>query len=145
MSEEKSLIPAEEMNMQVQAAVNAAMEPMARMYKAMTDAMLQMSASMRAMQETMDELQRESRMRAPLTGVQKRHIDEAIRERAKGVADRHGMQEAFSPMCKDIRRKLCRRWGVRSVAEIPSCEYAAALDTVAYWDETDMVMKYAKE
>lgn len=144
MSDEKSLIPANE-NQEIQAAVNAAMEPMARMYKAMTEAMLQMSASMRAMQETMDELQRESRMRAPLTGIQKRHVDEAIRERAKGVADRHGMQEAFTPMCRDIRRKLCRRWGVRSVSEIPSCEYAAALDTVAYWDETDMVMKYAKE
>ena len=127
----------------VQAALAQYMAPMISAYNAMTETMGQMALSMRAMQESMDAMRKDSMRRTPLSSAQKRHLNEAIRERAEVTMRRRILPpEAGKAASADIRRKLCRRWGVRSVGEIPSCEYASAMETVQYWDDTDLVMKY---
>lgn len=127
----------------VEAAMAQYMAPMIATYNAMTEAMGQMAQSMRAIQENMDAMRRESLYRTPLSAAQKRHLNAAIRERAEAVAAKRRLpMEAAKAAAGDIRKKLCRRWGVRSVGDIPTCEYAAAMETVQYWDETDLVMRY---
>lgn len=127
----------------VETAMAQYMAPMVATYNAMTEAMGQMAQSMRAMQESMDAMRKDAMWRTPLSGTQKRHLNAAIREKAEQTATRRRLPpDSVKEATADIRKKLCRRWGVRSIGEIPACEYAAAMDTVGYWDDTDLVMRY---
>lgn len=126
-----------------QAALMACMEPMVKAYAAMTNAMNQMAAGISAMQQTMDRMQKENAYRIPLTDAQHRFLTAAIKERAQGVASRKGLpQKAVQEASRDIRKKLQVRWGVNTIRQIPTSEYQAAMETVKYWDETDLVMRY---
>lgn len=136
-----------ESNMMTQEAAQAAlmqcMEPMAQAYAAMTGAMNQMAASIAAMQQTIDRMQQENMYRIPLTDAQHRFLSAAIKERAQGVVKRNGLPaKAVQEASRDIRKKLQVRWGVNTIRQIPSSEYQAAMETVKYWDETDLVMRY---
>lgn len=128
---------------QAQAALMQCMEPMAKAYAAMTSAMNQMAAGISAMQQTMDRMQKENAYRIPLTDAQNRFLTAAIKERAQGIVQRKGLpQKAAQDAAREIRKKLQVRWGVNTIRQIPSFEYQAAMETVKYWDETDLVMRY---
>ena len=95
------------------------------------------------MQESMERMSRAIERGMPLTGTQARMLSAAIKERAVGVKEKYGLgDEARLDCAREIRKKLCRRWAVASVKEIPRSEYELAMESVERFDESAVVLKY---
>ena len=109
----------------------------------MTQMMAQTAQQMRMMQESMERMSRAIERGMPLTGTQARMLSTAIKERAAGVKEKYGLgDEARLDCAREIRKKLCRRWAVASVKEIPRSEYELAMESVERFDESAVVLKY---
>lgn len=109
----------------------------------MTQMMAQTAQQMRMMQESMERMSRAIERGMPLTGTQARMLSAAIKERAAGVKEKYGLgDEARLDCVREIRKKLCRRWAVASVKEIPRSEYELAMESVERFDESAVVLKY---
>lgn len=116
---------------------------MAAMAQCVAPVMMNVAESMRAMQETLKEIQKDAARRTPLTSAQKGHLAAAIRERAQSVVSKHDLpKQAYNEVMREIRKKLYRRWGVKAVGDIPAGEYQSALETVDNWDSSSIVEKY---
>lgn len=132
--------------MTAQATTQAMMQVLAPLLSGMnqmSQMMAQTAQQMRLMQEDMANLHKALARDMPLTGTQARLLNAAIKERAAGVKDKYGLNDEARLECaREIRKKLCRRWAVASVKEIPRSEYELALETIERFDESAVALKY---
>lgn len=117
--------------------------PMLTGMQQMTQMMAQTVQQMCAMQESMASMHKAIEHSMPLTGAQARMLNAAIKERAAGIRDKYALDDQARLECtREIRKKLCRRWAVSSVKEIPRSEYDLAMETVERFDESVIALKY---
>lgn len=132
--------------MTAQAATQDMMQllaPMITGMQQMTQMMAQTVQQMCAMQESMASMHKAIEHSMPLTGMQARMLNAAIKERAAGIRDKYALDNQARLDCtREIRKKLCRRWAVASVKEIPRSEYELAMETVERFDESAIALKY---
>ena len=131
-------------NEAVQSMQNADLQQMMTpIMQCIAQVMIPVAESMRAMQDTLKEMQRDAAFRTPLTSTQKGHLNAAVRERAQSVVKKYKLpKEAYNEAMREIRKKLYRRWGVKAVGDIPSSEYQSAIQTVDNWDASSNAEKY---
>ena len=124
-------------------AVMQAMAPMMQGLAQISAAMAEMAHQTRMMQESIETMRKAMMRSMPLTQAQGRRLSDAIRERAASIASEYSLPEEARRTCnREIRKKLCRRWAVASVREIPSCEYELAVEAVEKFDESLIVERY---
>lgn len=117
--------------------------PMLSGMQQMTQMMAQTVQQMCAMQESMASMHKTIEHSMPLTGTQARMLNAAIKERAAGIREKYALSDEARLDCtREIRKKLCRRWAVASVKEIPRSEYDLALETIERFDESAIALKY---
>lgn len=117
--------------------------PMLTGMQQMTQMMAQTVQQMCAMQESMASMHKVIEHSMPLTGTQARMLNAAIKERAAGIRDKYALDDQARLECtREIRKKLCRRWAVSSIKEIPRSEYDLAMETVERFDESAIALKY---
>ena len=105
--------------------------------------MTEQETAQAVIQVSMERMSRAIERGMPLTGTQARMLSTAIKERAAGVKEKYGLgDEARLDCAREIRKKLCRRWAVASVKEIPRSEYELAMESVERFDESAVVLKY---
>ena len=117
--------------------------PMLTGMQQMTQMMAQTVQQMCAMQESMASMHKAIEHSMPLTGTQARMLNAEIKERAAGIRDKYALDDQARLECtREIRKKLCRRWAVSSIKEIPRSEYDLAMETVERFDESAIALKY---
>lgn len=124
-------------------AMMQVLEPVFSGMGQMAQMMAQTAQQMRMLQESMENMQKTMMLSVPLTGTQARMLSAAVKERAESIRKKYGLDDAARQECaRAIRKKLCRRWAVAGMKEIPRSEYALAMETVERFDESDVVLKY---
>lgn len=104
---------------------------MAQMLRGMGD-------MMRATNERVSELERQFKQANTLTGAQESNLNAIIRNRARALAKDRGLDDnnaAVRAVAEAIRKALRMTAGVRSVRELPRCEYGVCVERVDMWDD----------
>jgi Ser/Thr protein kinase RdoA (MazF antagonist) len=118
-----------------------------RAMAAMAASMASIAASMDALTRRMDELEREVRWNTPLTPVQARRVNEAIRERARALLKQMNAlsEKRLRAARKAIRKSALKRYGVSKVSELPKAEYQVVMRQVEAWKELGTLKEILEE
>ncbi len=104
----------------------------------MMNLMQGMAETLRATNERVASLEKQTALNARVTAGQAKHINATIREQAAKVAAMHGMVNSASEaqaIARAIRRDVYLTAGVNSSRELPKCEYRVYLQQVELWDD----------
>ena len=126
-------------------------EPLAIMLKQSTEAIERLSATQSIMAKQIEALEKQVRMNTPVTSVQTRYLNNAIRDKAAETIERFGRSDkaARDALARRIRRDILIRSGISSMRELPKCEYEVALKQISTWNNAivirDIVRNIQKE
>lgn len=110
--------------------------------------MERMAATQQLMAAKITDLERELRLRVPLSRTQEANIAAAIRRRARELLAQRGItgdRKALTALSARIRRAILDRYGVRTLREAPAYDYEVALEQAARWQDAAAIMDIARE
>lgn len=118
------------------ADVAVLMQHQTRMMGQMQQFMQSAAVSMQATNERVARLEKNFDLMAILTTPQMTQLKQAIRARAANVAEEWGLPAAFAQnIAAAIRKEIKATGGVRSLQELPRCEYQVYMEQVKMWDD----------
>ncbi|MDL2317678.1 hypothetical protein LJC74_01100 [Eubacteriales bacterium OttesenSCG-928-A19] len=126
--------------------IAAAMEQLANMTQANTEAIKAIAAAMQNTNERMTKLERQQALMVQVTSAQANALKGAIRDRARQLAKEHRLAEnpkALVAIGNAIRKHVRIQAGVDTIRELPRCEFGVNQQRIAMWDEYP-VMKAIK-
>ena len=143
-------ISAEQMQM-VSMAVQQMMEPvMANMCKILernNEAMERIAATQQMMTSRISELEKQVRLKTPMSRAQENCINGEIRAKARELLDSRGYaddRKAVTKLGGMIRKSILTRYGVDSLREAPAYDYETALDQIKYWKDIPAIREVVK-
>lgn len=101
----------------------------------MAQAMRCVADMMRATNERVAALEQQLRLLTKVTPAQAAEINARIRSRAAELCESYRCPGSEAAAARAIRREIKLTQGVRSVRELPQCEYRVALQQAALWDD----------
>lgn len=116
-------------------------EQMAKQLQQVNEAMQLMAGMLRATTEAMEGLRRQVRMLEKVTPAQASSINARIRGRAAELCDAYrlaGQERAVSAM---IRKDFRLKFGAASVRDLPRCDYETVLQQLTLWDDYKAMKK----
>lgn len=111
-------------------------------------AMERIAATQQMMSTRISDLEKQVRLKTPMSRAQESYINTAIREKARELLEERGCQgdkKAVTKLGGMIRRSILSRYGVTSLREAPAYDYETALEQVKYWDDVRAVVALATE
>ena len=121
----------------VQAIVAPVMENIGKILQNNTQAMERIAAAQQLMSARISELEKQMRLKTPFSRAQEKHVNDAIRQRAREILDGKGFGEdrkAVTKLAGIIRKSVLARYGVDSLREAPAYDYETALEQVKLWN-----------
>lgn len=111
-------------------------EPLCMMLKQNTEALERISATLNLQGKQIEALEKQVRMNTPVTSVQARYLNNAIKEKASLVLEKYGREDktARDALARKIRKDILIRSGIASMRELPKCEYDVALKQIETWN-----------
>lgn len=113
-----------------------------------SQAMERIAATQQMMSTRISDLEKQVRLKTPMSKAQETYINGAIRERARELLDSRGFaddRKALTKLGGRIRRSVLARYGVNSLREAPAYDYETALDQVKYWNDMPAIRDVVKE
>lgn len=113
-----------------------------------TEAMERIAASQQMMSSRISDLEKQVRLKTPMSRTQEKHINDAIRLRARELLENKGCggdRKAVNKLAGHIRRAALARYGVDSLREAPAYDYEVALGTVETWNSVVTVREIVRE
>ena len=112
-----------------------------------TQAMEQLASAQMIQNDRLEALEKQVRLNTPITPQQKRYLNDAIKNRARGLLhDRHiDDSKATTKLAAIIRKGMLAQFGVASMQEIPRHEYTVAYGWIEMWMNALSVLDIAKE
>lgn len=124
------------------------MENMVKMLERNNQAMERIAATQQMMTTRISDLEKQVRLKTPLSRAQENYVNNAVRARARELLESRGYDEdkkAVTKLGGMIRKSILERYGVTSLREAPAYDYETALDQVKFWNNPSMVREVAKE
>lgn len=111
------------------------MQTIGKMLENNTAALEQLSSAQSIQNDRLEALERQIRLQTPVTGKQVTYINDAIRQRARAILDKKGIDDkkAITKLGNAIRKDVLSRYGVSNLREVPKHEYNVALSQVEMW------------
>lgn len=115
--------------------VRPLMEAVSKLLSGNAEALQQITEALNMQNERMAALERTVKKRMPVTSVQARYINDAIKKRTHALLDdkQDIDTKAYAKLGRIIRRDVLVRCGVASLREMPEHEYSASMDQIAMW------------
>ena len=132
----------------VQGIVAPVMEQIGKILEHNTQAMERIAATQQLMSARISELEKQVRLKTPMSRSQERHLNDAIRQRARELMDAKGYGEdkkAVNRLAGMIRRSVLARYGVDSLREAPAYDYDVAMEQAENWNDLLAIRDVAKE
>lgn len=110
-------------------------EPLCMMLKQNTEALERISATLNLQGKQIEALERQVRMNTPVTSVQAKYLNNAVREKAIESLARFDRTDknARDALARRIRRDILVRGGISCMREVPKCEYDVVLKQIETW------------
>ena len=111
-------------------------------------AMERIAATQQMMATRISDLEKQVRLKTPLSRAQENYVNSAVREKARELLeewDRGEDRKAITKLGGMIRKGILERYGVTSLREAPAYDYETMLDQVKYWNNPSLVREIAKE
>lgn len=124
------------------------MENMGKILERNNQAMERIAATQQMMTTRISDLEKQVRLKTPLSRAQENYINTAVRARARELLESRGYDDdkkAVTKLGGMIRKSILERYGVTSLREAPAYDYETALDQVKFWNNPSMVREIAKE
>ena len=124
------------------------MEQMASILERNNQAMERIAATQQMMSTRISDLEKQVRLKTPMSKAQEKYINDSIRARARGILEGKGYaddKKAVSRLGAAIRKSVLTRYGVDSLREAPAYDYETALQIVNGWNDILVVRDVAKE
>lgn len=124
------------------------MENMGKILERNNQAMERIAATQQMMTTRISDLEKQVRLKTPLSRAQENYVNNAVRARARELLDSRGYNDdkkAVTKLGGMIRKSILERYGVTSLREAPAYDYETALDQVKFWNNPSLVREVAKE
>ena len=124
------------------------MENMGKILERNNQAMERIAATQQMMSTRISDLEKQVRLKTPLSRAQESYVNTAIRARAKALLESRGFdgdRKAVTKLGGMIRKSLLERYGVTSLREAPAYDYETALEQVKFWNNPSAIREVAKE
>lgn len=111
-------------------------------------AMERIAATQQLMSQRISDLEKQVRLKTPMSKAQEKYIKDTIRARARELLDAKGLaddKKAVSKLGGCIRKSVLARYGVDSLREAPAYDYETALEQVKMWNDLLVIRDVAKE
>ena len=111
-------------------------------------AMERIAATQQMMTTRISELEKQVRLKTPLSRTQENYINSAVRAKARELLESRGYDEdrkAVTRLSGIIRKSILERYGVSSLREAPAYDYETALEQVKFWNNPSAIREVAKE
>lgn len=120
---------------------------MGSMMEQLNETMTRVATAQQLQSERMAELEKQIRLNTPVTPAQVRHLNEAIKNRAKEILENRKIEDAAAlrRLGNAIRKSVLARYGIAAMHEIPRHEYSVALSHISVWFGTSQIMEICKE
>lgn len=109
-------------------------EELCTLVGALVDNQQSMAVSMQRMMEEMQLLRRSVQQLTKVTPAQATELNRLMKETAQALSDRYRVQ-AVDKVTALIRKDVRLRAGIKSMREMPRCEYEAFCSYIALWDD----------
>ena len=113
-----------------------------------SQAMERIAATQQMMSARISDLEKQVRLKTPLSRAQEKCINDAIRARARELLDGKGYaddKKAVSKLGGCIRKSVLARYGVDSLREAPAYDYDTALGQAKGWNDLLVIRDVVKE
>lgn len=124
------------------------MENMGKILERNNQAMERIAATQQMMTARISDLEKQVRLKTPLSRAQENYVNNAVRARARELLESRGYDDdkkAVTKLGGMIRKSILERYGVTSLREAPAYDYETALDQVKFWNNPSLVREVAKE
>lgn len=112
------------------------MEQMGSLIMQQQQLMQSMANALAAMNQRMEQLERQLRQLTPITGAQEKALGDKIKFRAQELQKSYNLPlKAVSMIAQAIRKDIKLEGGVRAIRELPRVEYPVYVDRIALWDD----------
>lgn len=132
----------------VQQIVGPVMANIGEILERNSQAMERIAATQQMMSARISDLEKQVRLKTPLSRSQEKCINDAIKARAREVLDAKGLADdrrAVTRIGGFIRKSVLARYGVDSLREAPAYDYETALAQVKGWMDLLVIRDVAKE
>lgn len=122
----------------VQGMMAPVMEQIAVILQHNTEAMERIAATQQMMSTRISDLEKQVRLKTPMSRAQERCLNDAIRARARELMDSKGFaddRKAVIRLSGLIRKSLLARYGVDSLREAPAYDYETAMEQARGWND----------
>lgn len=132
----------------VQEMMAPVMENIGKILERNSQAMERIAATQQMMSTRISDLEKQVRLKTPMSKAQEKCINDAIRARARELLDAKGFSEDKKSVTKVggcIRKSVLARYGVDSLREAPAYDYETAMAQVKGWNDMLAVRDAVKE
>lgn len=113
-----------------------------------TEAMERIAATQQMMSARISDLEKQMRLKTPMSRSQEKHVNDAIRKRAFELMDAKGYgndKKAVNKMALIIRRSVLSRYGADSLREAPAYDYDTAIAAASGYNDLLAIRDVARE
>ena len=142
-----SQIPAAALGEVVRELMRPVLEGLAKALENNTAALEQLSIQQQIQSDRLEALEKQARLRMPVTGKQAGYLNAEARDRARALMEKRGIcdEKAVRKLAECIRRDVLKRYGVSGMRDIPGYEYRVAMDMIGMWNDSVKASKIARE
>ena len=132
----------------VQEMMAPVMENIGKILERNSQAMERIAATQQMMSSRISDLEKQVRLKTPMSRSQEKCITDTIRARARDLLDGKGFaddKKAVTKLSGYIRKSVLSRYGVDSLREAPAYDYETALEQAKNWMNMIVIRDVVKE
>lgn len=112
------------------------------------EAMERLAAQQSVMTARISELERQVRLKTPLSKAQEKCVNDAIRARAREIMEAKGYgadRKAVTRVAGMIRKSVLARYGAGSLREAPAYDYETCMEQARRWNDLIQIRDAVRE
>lgn len=123
------------------------MQTIGKMLENNTAALEQLSSAQSIQNDRLEALEKQIRLQTPVTSKQVTYLNDAIRQRARALLDKKGVDDkkATMKLGNAIRKSVLSRYGISHLREIPRHEYSVSMTQIELWNDVLTVRDVARD
>lgn len=124
------------------------MESIGAILERNSQAMERIAASQQMMSARISELEKQVRLKTPMSRTQENYVNGAVRAKARELLEARGFvddRKAVTQLGGMIRKSVLQRYGVSTLREAPAYDYETVLDQVRFWNDLPAIREVIRE
>ena len=145
---DEALVPTTQLATVVQQMIAPVMEQIGAILERTNQAMERIAAAQTMMSSRIGDLEKQVRLKTPVSKTQEKCINDAIRTRARELLDGTGFagdRKAVTKLSGAIRKSVLARNGYGSLREYPAYDYETAMKQIGMWNDLMVIRDVTKE